>query len=387
MKIHSVRENESVYEIGAEYGVSPAIIAEANGIESGGRLTRGFRILLPEPTRTYSVRHGDTLASIAERFSESPEALIARNPALRGGDRLYQGQLLAIKYGGGGYGMCAANGYFYRGCSIERLRRFMPYISFLTVCSARLDRGRVGMLFDDGEVTALARKCGKLTILRVYIAEGEIPSRDKREEIISDIAIMAKSRGFSGITLAGAEASEEFAELTVDMRKRCIECELSLLVECDAERNCRSADYADGAVVSYDKLGRDKIPSFEEGERGSLVAFAEKYDAPRSFVDLSAFGLSGGRYIPKEHILRARERGRGEVIFDPEALIERSSLGKGAPTLIEAIDNTKAKLELVSELGFLGISFDIARAPIRELFLFQCMFGTGAVAVAAQPLR
>ena len=167
------------------------------------------------------------------------------------------------------------------------------------------------------------------------------------------------------------------------MRRESIDCGLLLFTECDADKNCECSEYTDGAVLSYDKLAYEKIPSFDEGERRALTAYAEEHDAPRCFVDLSAFGYSGGKYIPKETILKSREGGRGEVIFNPITLLEESHSGRGSTVLIESIDNTKAKFELVSELGFSGISFDIARAPIRELFLFQYMFGTGAVVAGA----
>ena len=80
--------------------------------------------------------------------------------------------------------------------------------------------------------------------------------------------------------------------------------------------------------------------------------------------------------------MRSRERGRAEVHFDPDTLLESTLSSRGVKTLCESADATKAKLTLVFELGFLGISFDIARTPVREMFLFENMFGTGALTVS-----
>ena len=40
----------------------------------------------------------------------------------------------------------------------------------------------------------------------------------------------------------------------------------------------------------------------------------------------------------------------------------------------ESLENTRAKLELVSELGFMGISFDIGRVCISDLMIAAGMF-------------
>ena len=387
MKIHTVNSGESIYSIASEYGVSPETVKWANGIESGHALSCGYRILIPMPTKTYSVRRADTLESICRRFGVSAASLLAKNPSLLGRTVVYEGQSLSIKYADAKYGMCAANGYFYRGCTRERLYRFMPYMSFVTVCSAHLNGGRLGFLFDDTEVRRIAAENAKITYLRVYMRECDLPRGVRCAEVASDIAIVAKSRGFSGVVLGGesphSESVGDYGAFVLALRKKCIECDLSLLCECDAEGNTERADIADGAVLFYDKLAKKKIPSFDEGERAHLTRFAEKYDAPRSFLDLSAFGYRKDKYIPKEEILRSREHARRKVDFNPDTLIESTVSSNGIITLCESIDATKAKLTLVYELGFLGISFDIARAPVRELFLFENMFGTGAVAVSS----
>lgn len=385
MKIHTVRGGESVYSVASEYGVSPEIVKWANGIESGHALAAGYRIIVPTPTKTYSVRRGDTLESIGRRFGISTQSLLAKNPSLYGRTSVYEGQSLAIGYASKDYGMCAANGYFYRGCTRERLNRFMPYMTFITVCSAHLNGGSLGFLFDDTEVREVARECSRAAYLRVYMRECDLPRGVRCAEVASDIAIVAKSRGFFGVVLGGesprSESASDYGAFVLALRKKCIECDLSLLCECDAEGNTERADIADGAVLFYDKLAKKKIPSFNGGERVAFTRFAEKYDAPRSFIDLSAFGYCRDKYIPKEDILRSRERARTEVCFDPDTLLESTTSSRGAVTLCESIDATKAKLSLVFELGFFGITFDIARTPVRELFLFENMFGTGAVKV------
>ena len=64
------------------------------------------------------------------------------------------------------------------------------------------------------------------------------------------------------------------------------------------------------------------------------------------------------------------------VCEDEDKKLQTASYGKHKRRQIayESLENTKAKLELVSELGFMGISFDIGRACIADLMLVTSMF-------------
>jgi hypothetical protein len=67
-------------------------------------------------------------------------------------------------------------------------------------------------------------------------------------------------------------------------------------------------EYADMGVLRYDKLWRDHIPSFEDGERRKITEHADRWDISSAFLDMSAFAKCDGRYISRDDALRITEK-------------------------------------------------------------------------------
>jgi membrane-bound lytic murein transglycosylase D len=85
---HRVEEGETLGEIARKYHVTPAAIADANGLESSARIESGDKLIIPATARTdmqlgkltrYRVRRGDTLPTIADQFSVTSSQIIGWN--------------------------------------------------------------------------------------------------------------------------------------------------------------------------------------------------------------------------------------------------------------------------------------------------------------------
>ena len=87
MEIHVVQPGESLYRIAQHYGVPLAAVLRQNELRDPNRLTPGECILVPVGGRQYTVRRGDTLASIAEAQGTTVRQLWRDNPFLMGQDR------------------------------------------------------------------------------------------------------------------------------------------------------------------------------------------------------------------------------------------------------------------------------------------------------------
>ena len=378
MQIYRTENNESIYDIARKYEVSPIRIAEDNELEIRGRLPRGREVLVLTPSRTYNTRSGDTLGRIAERFKTTKEAMLRLNPELQGREKIYSGQLLTVKECTPSYGMISTNGYLYSSTSRERLTAIIPYLSYVTVCSAIYKDSHVHSIYQSADTVCYIKSHGRAPILRVYMTE--LPKKDECVDFANSVTIMAKSGGFLGVTLSSlnslSQDNERLSSLVLTVRRELIENDLLLFTEGDLGGITSYMDYADAGILTYDKIHMSDPPSFETGEKKALTEFADSGESCRTFIEISSFAYSSGRHMEKRDALRLCDRKHADLEYDSERKLVHASYGKHKrhEIIFESLENTKAKLELVGELGFMGISFDIGRICTQDLIAAASMF-------------
>ena len=376
MHIYRADDNETVYDIARKYDVSPLKIAEDNELELKGRLKRGREVLVRIPSRTYNVKSTDTLDKIALRFKTTKEALMRLNPELGGRERIYGGQLLTVKDSTPSLGMISTNGYLYSGVPKDRLVAFIPYLSYVTVCSAIYKDHHVHAIYPTEDTVNFVKSRGRNPMLRVYMSE--LPCEDK--DFAGSVSILAKSGGFAGVTLSALNSlstdKDRLSALTLATRKCLIENDLLLFVEGDVDKETSYMDYADAGILTYDKLHISPCPSFDGGETRVFSKFADSGESSRTFIELSSFAYSGSEYIEKAEAMRIIDRKRADIECDPGGKLIRATLGRNRRKefILESLENTKAKLDLVSELGFMGVSFDIGRICVPDLMTMASSF-------------
>lgn len=105
--VHVVQPGENLYRIGLRYGISTAVIAQANNISNTARIFSGQELVIPdmseavenpliavEPTY-HVVQPGENLTSIANRYGLTVEQLIRINN-INNPNRIERGQTLTV---------------------------------------------------------------------------------------------------------------------------------------------------------------------------------------------------------------------------------------------------------------------------------------------------
>ncbi|MCF8566536.1 LysM peptidoglycan-binding domain-containing protein [Alicyclobacillus tolerans] len=93
MEIHVVQRGQSLWSLSQQYRVSMQDLINANGRLS--QLAVGQALVIPTPRRTYVVKAGDSLNSIAARFGTTASSLAAQNQITSPG-QLYAGRALRV---------------------------------------------------------------------------------------------------------------------------------------------------------------------------------------------------------------------------------------------------------------------------------------------------
>lgn len=376
MQIHRVMRGESIFGIARRYGISPASIIEVNGIENPDVLAVGQELLILTPSRVYTARSGDTVESVARRFNIKKDEIYAANPQLLCEDKLYDGQAISLGYGDTRLGMAASCGYVFAGCSEEALRRAIPYLTYLSVGEVAVRGGTVERLFDGEWALRLAKKHGKVPILRVFL-DGCGERYGDGESFAEELTALARERGYSGLMLSVPERSVEqeiYEKFILELRRCMIGSGLILFCEAVCERDHRYADLADGCVLSCGVPEGDR----RGYERREFERYAAESESSKTFMDITSFAMIDGEYADCSEAVRRAAKVGAEISYDPvRGVCGYSYHGRGGEVVsveFESLENIKAKLELLGELGYMGIGFDVGRTPIAHLAAYSALF-------------
>ena len=98
---YTVRPGDTLWNIAEKFDTSVNDIARYNGISDVNQIYPGqvLRIAtqFPVASKWYIVRQGDTLSSIADRYNTTVERLLQLNCCIYDPNRIYPGQVLRVK--------------------------------------------------------------------------------------------------------------------------------------------------------------------------------------------------------------------------------------------------------------------------------------------------
>ena len=366
MIIHTVRDNETIKKIAAEYSISPGFLASVNGLSEGARVYCGEELAVVIPTKTATVRRGESLSSVAMRCGVKESELISLNPELCGTDRVYYGENLAVRKDPALFGTAALNGYLYKGCRLDRLAALMPYLCFVTVCAFEFDGKELRPIFDPKTALEMTKLGGRGALLRIYMEKN--PKEGELSAFTDALAHEVKRGGYIGAVLSLHDGKNS-GEVELKCKARLLEDDKILLVEVDSENLRGRGAYADGCVVYCDKINKPTPPSFEEYERGGVKRLSDEIESSGIFLDIPAFASYGDKHITEDEARGVMLRRCGEVKTDKNSGICYSEKAgrQGLPLRLESLENTLRRCSLVCEYALAGLSVDIGRISQKRL--------------------
>lgn len=209
MTIYTVRRGDSLYAIANKYGVTVDALIYDNQISNPLRLVVGQALFIRATRVQYRVRQGDSLYAIARSYNVTLAVLIAANPALTDRSRLYPGQIVTIPFPNVILGDADVNGFSLRA-SDETLRETLPSLTYLSVFSWEADRTGGLKPINDTEQIGAARARNVASLLTVTnlepgggfsgdIAHAILTNETAQNTFMTNLTAALRQRNYYGV--------------------------------------------------------------------------------------------------------------------------------------------------------------------------------------------
>lgn len=138
LEIYVVQSGDTLYSIARRYSVSMDDIIYANQLQNPDLLSVGQALVIPLSEIRHTVRRGETMTSIASNYGVTLQSLLAANPNISNPNRIYPGQTIIVPVGNQNLGKIVVNGYI-TDAEDDTLNATLPYLTFLSPFSYRSD--------------------------------------------------------------------------------------------------------------------------------------------------------------------------------------------------------------------------------------------------------
>jgi LysM repeat protein len=375
MIIHRVDKGDSIFKIAKKYGVSKDKIAENNDLGINDSLCVGEELLILKPLKEYVANKGDTVKRVAKRFNTSEREIYRCNPNLHEAQRIDEGENLAIRYQTVTGRSAIVLGKYTKKCTEQKLLSALCRITFLAIECAFVYGRKIHKYFEANSIIETALKFGVKPILSVESNE------NLTDGSINEIVDFAVQTGFKGIMLTIDQRVRK--DLVFSLRHKLINLGMSLFLEIDCKENFAYSSLCECAILKFSKFKDEKTLSFYDGEYCYYSDFANSFAPQKALIDISYY-LERSNEI-KEHTALAKlvkktrklvlcneEENTNSVVFNAN----KNNEVKVCNIKEISLENTKARLDLIDKLGFMGAFINIEDADTRHLMILSAFFDT-----------
>ena len=378
MLIYTVKGGDDLYSIAREYSTYPQKLLNDN-FPIDERLGDGDELLIIIPTKTVTVRGGDTISSISMRYGIKENALLRQNSELtRCG--IKPGQTITLKQNLPLLGVASAIGKYSTEDPISKLENSLHYLTYLAIIGASITNQGVKTIHGTKEAIQKCLAAGKLPLLTVTDEScGKAFETDaQRNSIIDRLIAFAKKQGFKGIVINSRNLSKSdcgnFLEFLLNARKRLLGCDLILFTELYESTPLDASEISDGAIL-HTEIGT--IDNVKE----KLNSIAKKTESSKIFISLYTDVQINGKLLPIAEARKLSSHRFSPITTDKTTLLSTFAYSKREngthkilPIEFPSLKYTTAKLEELSELGFMGISVNLNSIDTARLCMFNALF-------------
>lgn len=215
MAVHVVRTGENLWTISTMYGVSIQTIVKLNGLPSASAIVPGLALYLPDnmlPVRTYQIKAGDHIWSLAQLFNTDISMIIAANPKINP-NQLFIGQIINIpsplKLKLATLGFIVPSSDTTILSTIDTLAGHLTYLAVVAYSFTN-----EGFAFNESDDTAIVDRCNQLNITPLLmirnftgsdfnadLAGRVLGNSTYRGNLVTSIVNLTKQRGFGGVSI------------------------------------------------------------------------------------------------------------------------------------------------------------------------------------------
>lgn len=209
MRIHIVKQGDTIYELARTYNVSVQRIISDNGLMYPYTLVLGQALIITIPATIHTVKAGESPFSIAVQNGISIQELYQNNPELSFGEPLYPGQVLVIQFEGEKRRTISVNGYAYPFVNRQVLRRTLPYLTYLSIFSYGMRDDGTLIMPDDEQLLAFSKTFQALPVLvltsidnghfSTYLTKKLLNEPEFQETILNQLIQVMKEKGYRGL--------------------------------------------------------------------------------------------------------------------------------------------------------------------------------------------
>ncbi len=407
MIIHTVETEETIKTIANKYGIPEELILRENSLADGEPLAVGEALIIPEPMILYTVKEGDTLASLSERFEVSITKIWQNNPILEGSTTIFPGQLLIIENAEEKIGEIISAAIAFEGIEERKLRTALPYLTRLGIYGYVIGNNGKLSYPNDESIISLAKEyeVQPYMVISSFAKENAdldmlLKNNELSEKLLNDISNTIEQKGYSGVIADIDFETTEDKELLAEFLRRLndtITKEGKILIsaippkEGMTEEEGKNADYLSLGEVSDDVIlityGYSNelsapMPSAPLNKALSALSYAETLiPSDRILLGIPSYGIKWsrneegeytGEYLSSNEARALAAKNGAKIDYDPitaTAGFNKEIDGSEVTVLFEDSRSYDALLKLIADYDLLGASLLSLEQVSKDYFL------------------